>query len=182
MLRLMGFLFGSAVALVALLTFTDLPALAPYRQPVVESVSMLLEGLEKAPAPGDPSVASPPLAPTTTHQVVKPPARPSLPVPAVELTGTAPRQAPPNAAALPGPPSPPPEPRWHVFWNHFRSEFSANGFAERLAQATGLDFRVLRVGSGRYEVAFAYLNERERQSRLDRIAAATGLQMVERGP
>ncbi len=69
-----------------------------------------------------------------------------------------------------------------MFWRPFRSEFSADGFAERLQQATGMDFRVMRIAPGRYEVAFAYLDEEQRRSRLTQIAAATGLAVTEQAP
>ncbi len=178
MLRLMGFLFGSLVALLGLLMFTDLPALAPHRQTVEDGVSLLLDRLKTASAGR--------IAPKAKSA----PARESVPQPPVAVE-IAPREdnlrsgsvteqpAEPISAK---PPIPPPQPRWHVFWRPFRSEFSANGFAERLQQATGMDFRVMRIAPGRYEVAFAYLDEEQRRSRLAQIAAATGLAVTEQTP
>lgn len=182
MLRLMGFLFGSAVALLALLVFTDLPALAPHRQTVEQGVSLLLDQLRSAPGK------------KASLEAKSPPVRESSPQPELRLPATpreepdmdvARNEPPAETPAEPVPPQleiPPPEPRWHLVWNPFRSEFSANGFAERLAQATGMDFRVTRVRPGRYEVAFAYLDEEQRQSRLARISAATGLAVQEQAP
>ncbi len=182
MLRLMGFLFGSAAVLVALLVFADVPALAPYRHFVEEGASMLLHRLRTAPgsrasleAPPQPAPRSEPRPPPTPPP--KPQAGPDTARPGRETVAEAPPEPPPPRLEMP-----PPQPRWHVFWNPFRSEFSANGFAERLQQSTGMDFRVTRVGPGRYEVAFAYLDEAERESRLSRISAATGLHLEERGP
>ena len=181
MLRLMGFLFGSAAVLVALLVFAEVPALTPYRQFVEESVSLLLHRLRTAPGrpvslqaqprPALETGASPvPAAPPAPQ--VEPDAAPAR---IARVAETAPEPAPPRRDLAP------PRPRWHVFWNPFRSEFSANGFAERLQQSTGMDFRVTRAGPGRYEVAFAYLDEDQRQSRLTRISAATGLRLEEWG-
>ncbi len=182
MLRLMGFLFGSAAVLVALLVFAEVPALAPYRQFVEESVSLLLHRLRNAPGSRISLQAQPQPAPETG------PSPPPTPPPAAPVEpGTTPKGTAPVAETPPEPAPPrlvtaPTQPRWHVFWNPFRSEFSANGFAERLQQSTGMDFRVTRAGPGRYEVAFAYLDEEQRQSRLTRISAATGLHLGEQAP
>ena len=182
MLRLTGFLFGSAAVLVALLVFADVPALAPYRHFVQEGASLLLHRLETAPGPRNTAEAQPQPVPKIEARLPPPPVpkpRASLdtaPLASAPVAKTSPEPAPPRLEM------PPPEPRWHVFWNPFRSEFSANGFAERLQQSTGMDFRVTRVGPGRYEVAFAYEDEAQRQSGLTRIAAATGLHLEEQGP
>lgn len=67
--------------------------------------------------------------------------------------------------------------QWHSFWRPFTSEVSARGFARRLEQLTGLDFQVKRAAAGRYEVAFAHLDDAQRQAHLDRIQTVTGLQL-----
>jgi hypothetical protein len=67
--------------------------------------------------------------------------------------------------------------QWHSFWQPFTSEMSARGFAARLEQLTGLDFQVRRAGVGEYEVAFAHLDDNQRQAHLDRIQAVTGLNL-----
>jgi hypothetical protein len=66
---------------------------------------------------------------------------------------------------------------WHSFWQPFTSEVSARGFAARLEQLTGLDFQVRRAGVGEYEVAFAHLDDNQRQAHLDRIQTVTGLNL-----
>ena len=76
-----------------------------------------------------------------------------------------------------GPPPPPVEPNWYSFWNPFRSEIAANGFVSQLERVTGIDYRVVRVKSGVYEVAFAYHDDSERSAKLSRISAATGLEL-----
>ncbi len=67
--------------------------------------------------------------------------------------------------------------RWQSFWNPFRSEIAANGFVAQLERVTGLDYRVVRVKPGHYEVAFAYLDDAERRPKLSQIEAATGLEL-----
>jgi len=67
--------------------------------------------------------------------------------------------------------------RWHSFWNPFRSEIAANGFVGQLEKVTGLDYRVVKIKTGVYEVTFAYENESERRTKLSQIASATGLDL-----
>ena len=44
---------------------------------------------------------------------------------------------------------------WYAFWSPFRSELAANGFVSKLQESTGIDYRVVKVKTGVYEVAFA---------------------------
>lgn len=67
--------------------------------------------------------------------------------------------------------------RWHSFWNPFRSAIAANGFVGQLEKVTGLDYRVVKIKTGVYEVTFAYENESERRTKLSQIASATGLDL-----
>lgn len=66
---------------------------------------------------------------------------------------------------------------WYAFWSPFRSELAANGFVAQLQSVTGLDYRVVRVKPGVYEVAFAYENDDEITANLTQITAATGLEL-----
>jgi len=66
---------------------------------------------------------------------------------------------------------------WYSFWNPFRSEIAASGFVAQLEKVTGIDYRVVKVKTGVYEVAFAYHDDDERRSKLARISAATGLDL-----
>ncbi|MGI9204454.1 MAG: hypothetical protein ACR2Q3_10615 [Woeseiaceae bacterium] len=72
----------------------------------------------------------------------------------------------------------PQETLWYSFWNPFRSELAANGFVTQLERVTGLDYRVVKVKSGVYEVAFAYGDDTERNTKLAQISAATGLELT----
>ena len=67
--------------------------------------------------------------------------------------------------------------QWYSFWNPFRSEIAARGFVAQLEKVTGLDYRVVKVKTGVYEVAFAYDNDVERRTKLSQISAATGLDL-----
>ncbi len=69
--------------------------------------------------------------------------------------------------------------RWHSFWNPFRSRIAANGFVGQLEKVTGLDYRVVKIKTGVYEVTFAFENESERRTKLSQIASATGLDLPE---
>lgn len=66
---------------------------------------------------------------------------------------------------------------WFSFWNPFRSEIAANGFVSQLERVTGIDYRVVKVKTGVYEVAFAYNDDGERRDKLSQISAATGLEL-----
>ena len=69
------------------------------------------------------------------------------------------------------------DPSWYSFWNPFRSEIAANGFVAQLERVTGIDYRVVKVDTGVYEVAFAYFSDDERRTKLSQISAATGLDL-----
>lgn len=74
------------------------------------------------------------------------------------------------------------DPLWHSFWNPFRSEIAANGFAARLSSVTGIDYRVVRLKPGSYQVAFAYADDDERRTKISQIETATGLNLPEDAP
>lgn len=69
------------------------------------------------------------------------------------------------------------ESQWYSFWNPFRSELAASGFVAQLERVTGIDYRVVRIKPGVYEVAFAYGDDAERHAKLVQISAATGLDL-----
>ena len=48
-----------------------------------------------------------------------------------------------------------PDQHWHEFWNPFRSEIAARGFVSQLEKVTGLDYRVMKINAGVYQVGFA---------------------------
>jgi hypothetical protein len=73
-------------------------------------------------------------------------------------------------------------PNWQSIWNPFRSQVAANGFAARLAAVTDIDYRVVRLKPGGYQVAFAYTDDGERAAKLAQIQSATGLDLPEAVP
>jgi hypothetical protein len=69
--------------------------------------------------------------------------------------------------------------QWHSFWSPFGSQIAANGFVSRLESLTGFDYRVVKVRTGIYDVAFAYTDESERLDKLSIIASVAGLELPE---
>jgi len=168
MIRLIGILTGSALAVAAIVITLGLPELTP---------------ADDVPVQAPPAVASY-AAPTA---VVAEPAAPShaaLPAaPVAEDVSAAVTAAVAEAvtetAADPVVPAPAvsPSQNWYAFWSPFRSEIAADGFISELQRTTGLDYRVVKLKPGVYEVAFAYSDPPDRDAKLDTIAAATGLDM-----
>jgi len=71
------------------------------------------------------------------------------------------------------------EENWYAFWSPFRSEIAAQGFVSKLQETTGIDYRVVKIKTGVYEVAFAYIDDADIQDKLARISNATGLSMTD---
>ena len=174
MMRLLGVLVGSAFAVAALVVFVGIPEFTT-ESTVSESTVITLPMRTDA---ADPVVAAAPeealpAAATDT---------PSEPVPA-EVPADTPAETPAELAeelaAEPSAPDPTATPQWYAFWSPFRSEVAANGFVDQLQRVTGLDYRVVKVKPGVYEVAFAYEDDQEITANLSQISAATGLQLPE---
>lgn len=161
MLRLIGMLTGSVLAIATLVLVLGVPRFSapdPVPDPVPETEPA------PAPAPG-PAVE----VPATVEQ----PAAAEIDIPeAVPEPG--PEPEPDVAAPRPEPAN---EPKWYAFWSPFRSELAANGFVAELQESTGIDYRVVKVKTGVYEVAFAYSDDADVEAKLQRIADATGLDM-----
>ncbi len=66
---------------------------------------------------------------------------------------------------------------WYAFWSPFRSRIAADGFVSELSRTTGLDYRVVKLKPGVFEVAVAYTDDADIEDKLARISAATGLEM-----
>lgn len=160
MLRLIGMLTGSALAIAVLIVAVGVPRLA---------------------APDPEPVAAAPIETSGTDVAIPEPAATGLEPEAEPEPLPEPEPEPEPAAALVEQvfaPEPAIEEKWYAFWSPFRSELAANGFVARLQDATGIDYRVLKVGTGVYEVAFAYSDEADIEAKLQRIADATGLDMT----
>ncbi|MCP5092389.1 MAG: hypothetical protein GY949_15855 [Gammaproteobacteria bacterium] len=160
MIRLLGILTGSAIAVAFLIVTLGIPELAE-PEPAVEEHVAPPESLEMMSRP--PVVAD-------IEIVVTPDELPD------DLSDALPDEIPepaPITEALPESF----EPHWYAFWSPFRSELAANGFVSQLQKTTGLDYRVVRLKPGVYEVAFAYSDDSDIQDKLTQISSATGLDL-----
>ena len=183
MLRLAGILIGSALAIGFLIIVIGKPQFPatdqesgsvtdptssgsvtepPDQQQVADSIALYVPdgpdtNLETDPEPGS-LETDPELEAALLEQVFAPEAE--------------------RETTVPDAPEPVAEERWYAFWSPFRSELAAEGFVSRLQETTGIDYRVVRVKTGVYEVAFAYTDDADIQAKLQRISSATGLDMT----
>ena len=180
MLRLIGILIGSALAVGFLIIALGVPE---FSQPEIEPE-------ETVPPAQSPVAAAEPAEEPSVGPFVEPAAEPLAepdppsgaltdaetealieqifaPAPIEETTDQ--EESNPPVAAV--------DDNWYAFWSPFRSEIAANGFVSKLQQTTGMDYRVVKVKTGVYEVAFAYTDDSDVQEKLARISAATGLDM-----
>lgn len=193
MIRILGFLIGSAVSIGMLLLILGIPDITLSREMVeqiefdnvieqidldsvpdtleavkaniqaignnmADEISEIVEQLETEEAPTEQAV-------TMETEEPASPVTPSLQDEAVAEAASAPDPIFEN------------DMRWHSFWNPFRSEIAANGFVTQLEKVTGLDYRVVKIKVGVYEVTFAYQNDSERRTKLSQISSATGLDL-----
>jgi len=200
MFRLAGMLFGSATVTLLLVLVLGPPSvnglverlgntrprLAELTRGARTLVADRLSGGATEPAPAAKTVAQ---SSSAVAEAPAPlPAEPSSPpvdsvgIPSAESVAAEP--APPRmerssaaqeAAGLYAEPASRALESWHAVWMPFYSERSARGFADRLAQTTGLDYHVGKTASGRYQVSVAYRDDTERQAHLEEISRATGL-------
>ncbi|MBT8143747.1 MAG: hypothetical protein KJO55_03540 [Gammaproteobacteria bacterium] len=68
--------------------------------------------------------------------------------------------------------------QWFAVWHPFHSEYSAQAFADKLAQMTGLDYRVVRSEPTLYEVAMGFNDDEERIANIALIEETTGLRIA----
>lgn len=187
MIRLLGAITGSALAIATLLVLIGVPHFKSATSPaeVVEREVMTLP-LPTAPVEADEGIAA---AVAAEEPVVDTPAdntEPVPPEPAVAVAATADAAEPFPIEDIELPPDdelfalpPANEPQWYAFWSPFRSEIAASGFVSRLQSVTGLDYRIVKVKPGVYEVAFAYVDDTDITANLSQISAATGLDLPE---
>ena len=179
-MRIVGLLVGSAIAVALLILLVGVPELNTSNR-TVNAVS----DPEAEPAPAPPPEEPPPipleatqLEATQEAEYVEPPIESSPPVAVAASPATIEEQdlqTPVDANSA----STAEELRWYAFWSPFRSRIAANGFVTQLQRVTGLDYRVVNVKPGVYEVAFAYADDSEIQANLSQISAATGLDVPE---
>ncbi len=182
MIRLIGILTGSALGIAILILVFGLPDLAPRAGETTDENA--IEPARQATTPAEiAEIEAPPMA-----EVVLPPVA-EVP-PQEEAPATAELVAPEDSTETLGEASPPaplpveeravatPAPQnWYAFWSPFRSRIAADGFIAELQRTTGLDYRVVKLKPGIYEVAFAYTDDADIKDKLNRIATATGMDM-----
>ena len=195
MIRLAGILLGSTLAVALLLTLFGVPRFE--HQSIPSDSGVITLPLQSATSKAVPEPATEPpreaVPADTVSPAALPPAEP-VPEPIVEPMPTQTAETPDatapggREATLPdfdnpdtSPAEPEPEPgeslQWYAFWSPFRSEIAAKGFVTQLQRVTGLDYRVVKVKPGAYEVAFAYTDGDELTASLSQISRATGLDM-----
>ena len=181
MLRLIGILTGSALAVAFLIVALGPPRLTPPAD-VVEAVATETEApVADLIAPFEPE----PLQEEPTAQAAGPvDESPEVPLTDAETEALieeifSPQPQPlPAAVDVPLPDTTVADDNWYAFWSPFRSEIAANGFIAKLQETTGIDYRVVKVKTGVYEVAFAFVDDADIQDKLARISDATGLDMT----
>ena len=172
MIRLLGVLVGSALAVVALVVFIGIPEFTTTANITEESV-ITLPIRPDAVAESEPAVKAPGPVETMDAPIDEVP----------ETPGPKPVEPAEQTPAIVEPEPYEPEvietmQQWYAFWSPFRSEIAAAGFVDQLQRVTGLDYRVVKVKPGVYEVAFAYSDDDEITVNLSQISAATGLNLA----
>lgn len=200
MFRLLGFLAGSTIAIVVIVFLVGTPEFHLAGEPTDdarydEAIRKLKEKQQDLPAAPAMAAVEPP--PATPPAEAEPPPAEAESTPAeAGATVAAPATDPTNGFEAVRPsdagsgisPTPAPtagpgsELAWQAFWNPFRTEIAARGFVRQLEKVTGLDYRIVKVETGSYQVAFAYGTDAERRTRLSQIAAATGLDLEDAVP
>lgn len=165
MIRLLGVLVGSALAVAALIVFVGIPQVQTESRVTPIGDNGVIR-LPERPVPDAVAVAEPEPASIvpdrSSEEPVEEPVQTAAAEPAIKPIDVVEDMQ-----------------QWYAFWSPFRTEIAANGFVTQLQRVTGLDYRVVKVKTGVYEVAFAYGNDDEIMTNLSQIAAATGLQLPE---
>lgn len=178
MVRIVGILCGSALAISLLIVALGVPEFLPNPEEIPATVSEPVVKSESEEIPAvvaeiDEIESDPTPQPAT---IVATSVEPSIEVPREETNEPAAEVIPDTlfSAETPRPPS---TEHWYAFWSPFRSELAANGFVSQLQRTTGMDYRVVQLKPGVYEVAFAYEEDADIASNLATISSATGLEM-----
>jgi len=186
MFRILGFLIGSATSIAVILLVMGMPEFHAKDAVITQqrfdaAVEKLMAKRQDAEVVADAPVESPlpnddSKIATAEPLIDKSQAEVEIPEPQFADTESAIA----NTDDLPASLEEPPllhELQWYSFWNPFRSEIAASGFVAQLERVTGMDYRVVKIKPGVYEVAFAYDDDAERHAKLAQISAATGLDL-----
>ncbi|MDX1404161.1 MAG: hypothetical protein R3192_06475 [Woeseiaceae bacterium] len=186
MFRLLGFLVGSVAAITIILIVLGLPDFhfderTNDQQRFDAAVKMLKEKQQEIASAAEEKVTQ--VAASVTEDTDVPQPAPVAATPVTDDSENAAAELPVDELPLPVSeaeatlPTVVEELQWYSFWNPFRSEIAARGFVSQLEKVTGLDYRIVKVKTGVYEVAFAYGDDGERRTKLSQISSATGLDL-----
>jgi hypothetical protein len=172
MVRIVGILCGSALAISLLIIALGVPEFLPSTEEMPATASKPVVASESSEIPAvitgiDEIESYPTPEPATIVETSD-----ETSIETLEEISNEP------AAFVTETPLPPPSTEhWYAFWSPFRSELAANGFVSQLQRTTGMDYRVVQLKPGVYEVAFAYEEDTDIASHLAAISSATGLEM-----
>ena len=177
MLRLIGILTGATLAIAFLIIALGVPEFAEPKAEVNPEAALEMtvqRGPMTEPEPEAAAEAAPESeaeleAAAMTKAVAEPAPEPDYEALVEQIFAPTPESAPEPVPVI--------DENWYAFWSPFRSELAANGFVAKLQESTGIDYRVVKIKTGLYEVAFAYSDDADIQDKLARISAATGLDM-----
>jgi hypothetical protein len=177
MLRLVGILTGSALAIAFLIMTLGMPRFSPPDAPAEAAAAAPVAEAETTSRPIEPEpVTREPFPSPPVEEVVEAPLSDAETRELIDEMFAPLSQ--PVTEEYSVPDTPDAEENWYAFWSPFRSEIAANGFVSRLQETTGIDYRVVKVKTGVYEVAFAYVDDADIRDKLVRISDATGLDMT----
>jgi hypothetical protein len=163
---------GSTLAVAALVVFIGIPEFATENNVADNAVITLPMRTEPAAVAEPEPIEAVATAPAASAPAEVDDAISAIPEPEIETVANLP-------VDMPDEPTLNDLQQWYAFWSPFRSEIAASGFVDQLQRVTGLDYRVVKVKPGVYEVAFAYIDDAEITDNLSQITAATGLQLPE---
>jgi hypothetical protein len=167
MIRIAGILSGAAAAIAMLILVLGLPT-----RPTTEIQAAMTPSVTAPTPDARNTVPEPRPAPVTVETV------PAVPKAAMTEPASAVIEPTPLATQPPAQAPVPSETHWYVFWSPFHTEIAANGFVAELQRTTGLDYRVVRIKPGVFEVAFAYSDDADAADKLAQIADASGLDVT----
>jgi hypothetical protein len=173
MLRIIGILTGAALAIAFLIVALGVPEFSKREDEVTSEPAFDMTTQLEPVADVEPEAAveatPEPEAELTAEAVAEPAPETDYEALVEQIFAPEPEAEPEPAPVL--------DENWYAFWSPFRSELAANGFVSKLQESTGIDYRVVKIKTGLYEVAFAYSDDEDIQDKLARISAATGLDM-----
>jgi hypothetical protein len=178
MVRIVGILCGSALAISLLIIALGVPEFLPSPEDIPATVGEPVATSESSEIPAviteiDEIESDPTPEPAT---IVETNIETSIEASREKANEPAAEVIPETTFAAETPPPPSTE-HWYAFWSPFGSELAANGFVSQLQRTTGMDYRVVQLKPGVYEVAFAYAEDADIASKLATISSATGLEM-----